>query len=255
VLSETHKFPIKGFIETSFLDWRGELSSVIFFGGCIFRCRFCHNSDLVLQPDQLEDVYLEYIILVLRKYKQWVNRVVVTGGEPTIHLGLFNTLGYLKREGMKVKLDTNGSSPSVLRGLVHDGLVDYVAMDVKGPMGRYSEWCGVDVDRSKIEESIRFIMESGVDYEFRMTVVPDFHKEADVYEVAEYLRSAERFYLQEFKPRKCLDPSFLNIKPFSTETFERISRNVSQIRVTGIKPEERVIKFREKKSRAKEGGG
>jgi hypothetical protein len=86
-------------------------------------------------------------------------------------------------------------------------------------------------------------------------VVPDFHKEADVYEVAEYLRSAERFYLQEFKPRKCLDPSFLNIKPFSTETFERISRNVSQIRVTGIKPEERVIKFREKKSRAKEGGG
>jgi pyruvate formate lyase activating enzyme len=253
VLSEVHKFPIKGFIETSFLDWRGELSSVIFFGGCNFRCPFCHNSDLVIQPEQLEDVYLEYIILVLRKYKQWVNRVVVTGGEPTIHLGLFNTLGYLKREGMKVKLDTNGSSPSVLRGLVNEGLVDYVAMDVKGPIDRYSKWCGVDVDHNKIEESIRFIMDSGLDYEFRMTVVPELHREDDVYEVAEYLRSAEKFYLQEFKPRKCLQPSFLNIKPFSSEIFEKIDRNVKQIRVTGIKPEERVIKFREKKAHIKEG--
>lgn len=253
MLSGTHKFPIKGFIETSFLDWKGELSSVIFFSGCNFRCPFCHNSDLVLHPDALEDVYLEQIILTLRKYKQWVDRVVVTGGEPTIHMGLFTALGYLKREGMKVKLDTNGSSPSTLRGLVHEGLIDYIAMDIKGPLDRYSKWCGTDVDRNSIEESIRFIMENGLDYEFRMTVVPQFHTEEDVYAVAEYLRAADRFYLQEFRPRKCIDPSFLSIEPFSKDTFERLNNSITQIRVTGIKPEERTLKFREKKAKIKEG--
>lgn len=247
------KFPIKGFIETSFLDWKGELSSVIFFAGCNFRCPFCHNSDLVLHPDTLEDVYLEHILLTVRKYKQWVNKVVVTGGEPTIHLGIFSALGYLKREGMHIKLDTNGSSPSTLRGLVHEGLIDYIAMDVKGPLDRYNKWSGVDVDRNSIEESIRFIMESGLDYEFRMTVVPQFHTEEDVYAVAEYLRAADKFYLQEFRPRKCLDPSFLTIEPFPKDVFERLKSNVTQIRVTGIKPEERVLRFREKRVKIKEG--
>jgi pyruvate formate lyase activating enzyme len=249
---EAPKFPIKGFIETSFLDWRGELSSVVFFAGCNFRCPFCHNSDLVLRAEGLEDVYLEYIILTLRKYKNWVNRVVVTGGEPTIHMGLFSALGYLKREGMKIKLDTNGSSPSVLRGLVNEGLVDYIAMDVKGPIGQYSRWCGVSVDRTKIEESIRFIMEGDLDYEFRMTVVPELHREEDVYQVAEYLRSAEKFYLQEFKPRQCLDPTYLNIRPLAHDVFERINHNVEQIRATGIKPEERVIEFRDKKAKRRD---
>ena len=249
--SEIHKFPIKGFIETSFLDWKGELSSVIFFAGCNFRCPFCHNSDLVLRWDTLEDVHLEYIILTLRKYKQWVNKVVVTGGEPTIHMGLFNALGYLKREGMQVKLDTNGSSPSTLRGLVNEGLVDYIAMDVKGPLERYDKWCGVEVDKKKIEESIRFIMESTLPYEFRMTVVPSLHHEDDIYQTAEYLRASDKFFLQEFKPRKCIDPTYLNVRPFSRDVFERISRNVHRIRVTGIKPEERIIKFHEKKTKIK----
>jgi pyruvate formate lyase activating enzyme len=249
--SEVHKFPIKGFIETSFLDWKGELSSVIFFAGCNFRCPFCHNSDLVLHWDTLEDVHLEYIILTMRKFKNWVNRVVITGGEPTIHMGLFNALGYLKREGMLVKLDTNGSSPSVLKGLISEGLIDYIAMDVKGPLDHYDKWCGVEVDRKNIEESIRFIMEGTVAYEFRMTVVPDLHHEDDIYQVAEYLRSSDKFFLQEFRPRKCLDPSYLDIRPFSREVFERINSNVQKIRVTGIKPEQRVIKFRERKTKIK----
>jgi len=166
-------------------------------------------------------------------------------------MGLFNALGYLKREGIQVKLDTNGSSPSVLKGLVNEGLIDYIAMDVKGPIERYDKWCGVEVDRKKIEESIRFIMEGTVAYEFRMTVVPGMHHEDDIYQVAEFLRSSDKFFLQEFKPRKCLDPSYLDIRPFSKDVFERISRNVQRIRVTGIKPEERAVKFREKKTKIK----
>jgi pyruvate formate lyase activating enzyme len=124
-------------------------------------------------------------------------------------------------------------------------------MDVKGPLDRYDIWCGVEVDRKKIEESISFIMEGNVSYEFRMTVVPSLHREDDVYQVAEYLRASDKFFLQEFKPRQCIDRSYLNIQPFPRDIFERMNKNVHKIRVTGIKPEERVIKFREKKTKIK----
>jgi pyruvate formate lyase activating enzyme len=171
-LSIAAKFPLKGFVETSFIDWKGRLSSVLFCGSCNFRCPYCHNRDLVLRAEQMEDVPFEYIILTLRKYRQWVENVVVTGGEPTIHMSLFHLLGRLKEEGMHVKLDTNGSNPSVLKGVVSEGLIDSIAMDVKGPVSCYDKWCGTAVDCTKIEESVGFIMGGSLDYEFRMTVVP-----------------------------------------------------------------------------------
>src|SRR5512145_2913144 len=182
MLSTAREYPIKGFIETSFLDWKECLSSVIFLGGCNFRCPFCHNKDLVLDHITMENIPMEYIIASIRKYKHWVEGVVVTGGEPTINLDIFSLLGQLKSEKMRIKLDSNGSNPQVLKGLVNDGLVDYVAMDVKGPIDRYSRWCGINVDTRRIRESIEFILEGNVDYEFRMTVVPFLHREEDVYE-------------------------------------------------------------------------
>ena len=141
MLSTAHNPPVKGFIETSFLDWKECLSSVIFLGGCNFRCPYCHNKELVLNHAAMEDIPMEYIIASLRKYKKWVDRVVITGGEPTINMSLFGLIGQLKSEKMHIKLDTNGSNPQILKGLVNDGLIDYVAMDVKGPIDRYSRWC------------------------------------------------------------------------------------------------------------------
>jgi len=224
--------PIKGFIETSFLDWKGQLASVMFSGGCNFRCPYCHNSNLVLNHDKMEDIPFEYIISTLRKFKTWVERVVITGGEPTIHMSLFHTIGQIKKEGIRIKLDTNGSSPSVLKGLVKDGLIDYIAMDIKGPIDRYRRWCGIKVDTKKIEESIQFIMEGDVDYEFRMTVVPFLHREEDVYETVEYVKNAKRFYVQEFKPKNTLNPHFAEVKPFSPQKMERIRENVNQLLAT-----------------------
>jgi len=224
-----HSVPIRGFLETSFIDWKGRLSSVLFTGGCNFRCPFCHNAELVLHHDAMEEIPLEHIILNLRKYKKWVDRIVITGGEPTIHMDLFHMIGQIKAEGIKVKLDTNGSSPFVLKGLVNDGLIDYVAMDVKGPVDRYKRWCGVDINTKNIEESIQFILEGKVDYEFRMTVVPFLHREDDVYEAAEYIRYAKRFTIQEFRPHNTLDPSYANIKPFSPDKVAKIRENVEQI--------------------------
>jgi len=227
MLCKDYDFPIKGFIDTSFIDWKGQLSSVIFTGGCNFRCPYCHNSSIVLNPEQIENVPFKHVAAHLRKYKHWVERVVITGGEPTLNKALSSIAGQLKNEGIKIKLDTNGSSPSVVKGLVNDGLIDYIAMDTKGPIEQYKRWCGVDVDTKKIEESIQFILEGNVDYEFRMTVVPFLHREEDVYVVADYIRHAKRFFIQEFKPNNTLNPAFSHIKPFSPEKMQKIRQNVS----------------------------
>jgi pyruvate formate lyase activating enzyme len=184
----------------------------------------------------MEELSLEQIILNLRKYKKWVDRVVITGGEPTIHMDLFHTIGMLKAEGIKVKLDTNGSSPFVLKGLVNDGLIDFVAMDVKGPVDRYKRWCGVDVNTKTIEESIQFILQGAVDYEFRMTVVPFLHREEDVFEVAEYIRHAKRFTIQAFRPHNTLSASYLNIKPFSPDKMAKIRETAAQIMTHSSQP-------------------
>lgn len=228
-LSMVCNIPIKGFIETSFIDWKGRLSSVVFTGGCNFRCPFCHNRDLVLNHDKMENIPLDYILLTLRKYRKWIDHVVITGGEPTIHGSLFQLTGTLKMEGFRIKLDTNGSSPATIKGLVNENLIDYIAMDVKGPISHYKRWCGIDVETAKIEESIQFILSGKIDYEFRMTVVPFFHRVEDVYEVADYVKDAKRFYIQEFRPKSTLNPRFTEIKPFSPQKMEEIRKNVNQI--------------------------
>lgn len=228
MLSEGHKVPIKGFIETSFIDWKGHLSSVLFSGGCNFRCPYCHNSDLILKHKQLESIPFEHISARLKKFRKWVDHVVITGGEPTIHKGIFGLIEDIKSEDISVKLDTNGSNPSILKKLVNKGLIDYVAMDIKGPINRYKRWCGVEIDTKKIEESVQFILENIKEYEFRMTVVPFLHREEDVYNVAEYIKNAKRFYIQEFRPRNTLNPKFMSIKPFSPDKMIRIRENVSR---------------------------
>ncbi len=225
---------VKGFIETSFVDWKGHLASVLFLGGCNFRCPFCHNRDLVLNPKGFEDVPYEYIVATIRKYRaHWIDKIVVTGGEPTMHKNLFALIGLLKSEGMSIKLDTNGSNPSMVKGLVNDGLIDCIAMDVKGPLDRYSQWCGTDVDGEKIRESIEFIMECGVDYYFRMTVVPYLHREEDVYAVASELQEAKDFIVQTFRPDITLNPAYERISPFGPDKMSEITENVADIMTYG----------------------
>jgi pyruvate formate lyase activating enzyme len=177
----------------------------------------------------MRDVPLEHILERLQKFKKWVERVVVTGGEPTVHKGLPTLVETLKKRGLKVKLDTNGSHPEVIRGLVSERLVDYIAMDVKGPLHAYERWCGVGVDRERIRESIDFILKGRVDYEFRMTLVPFLHRERDAFRVAEEIRPARRFFLQEFAPRDTLNPKYAHIKPFSPEKMNAIREGVSAI--------------------------
>lgn len=221
---------VKGFLETSFVDWKGHMSSVLFLGGCNFRCPFCHNRDLVLNPGGFEDVPLEYVVASIRKYRaHWIEKTVITGGEPTIHKNLFELIGLLKTEGMSIKLDTNGSNPAMVKALVSDGLIDCIAMDVKGPLDGYSRWCGSKIDEDKIRESIEFIMGCGIDYYFRMTVVPYLHREEDVYTVAAELKGSKDLIIQTFRPDITLNSAYERIKPFSPDDMTRIKENVADI--------------------------
>jgi pyruvate formate lyase activating enzyme len=223
------KVPIKGHIETSFIDWPGFMAAVLFTGGCNFRCPFCHNPDLVINSTSLSTIPFRSVLRWLKARQDWVDRVVVTGGEPTIHKTLPHTIEGLKEAGFHVKLDTNGSHPDMVRSLVEKGLVDFVAMDVKGPLAAYRRFCGVDPDIARIRETISFLVEGNVPYLFRMTVVPALHREEDILRVAESLRGATRFVLQEFRPRNTLDPKFSAISPYTPEELRTLRRKVDAL--------------------------
>lgn len=177
----------------------------------------------------MENVPFGHILDRLGKFQKWINHVVITGGEPTLQKGLPEAVATLKKRGLKVKLDTNGSHPQVLKTLVENGMIDYVAMDVKGPIEDYDRWCGVPVEKESITESIDFLLEGRVDYEFRMTLVPFLHKEHDAYRAAEEIGPARRFFLQDFVPRDTLDPRYSAIRPFTPEKMKSIRESVRGI--------------------------
>lgn len=222
---------IKGFVETSFVDWPGKICSVIFFSGCNFRCCYCHNADLVLRPEALADIDFESIIRRLSDLKGWIDAVCVSGGEPTLHSFLPAVLSDLKKEGFLTKLDTNGSSPEVLRGLIQDGLVDYVAMDVKSSLNEinYCKVTHVPHMLEAVKKSIRLLLEGRVQYEFRSTVLPSHHGLDDIYKLAMELNGAARLRIQNFNPSSPLDPGLKSLKPYSDRDIDLIQQRVDKL--------------------------
>lgn len=211
---------IKGFIDISLVDWDGKVSSVIFLPGCNMRCPFCYNTTLVLRPQKMPTVSFEEIEDYLRRNRSWIDGLVITGGEPTIHQDLPNLCEEVKRLGFKVKVDTNGTHPSMIRELIQKRLVDYVAMDIKAPLNqeRYSKACGTNAKNllEKIEETIDILLRGDVEYEFRTTVVPTLHKKKDVEEICYRIRGCRKYAIQNYKTNvETIDPKFKNLKPFS----------------------------------------
>ncbi len=210
--------PIKGFLPTSMIEWEGRLSCALFLPECNFRCPFCHASDLVLRPDEVQDVSLGAVIEHLQANRGWVDGVVVSGGEATLHGGLADLLGILHEHVGGVKLDTNGSRPEVVAELIEAGLVNAVAMDVKAPLdGRYSAVAGVPVDPEAIRATIGLLRSRGIEHEFRTTVVPGLHTARDIVEVARALGPSETLILQQFAPLNCIDPSYGDLTPFTRD--------------------------------------
>ena len=208
---------IKGLQKMSLADYSPYTSCVVFLSGCNFRCGFCHNPDLLVEIDKTPTIPEDSFFSFLEKRKKWLDGVVITGGEPCLYEELPDFIKKIKEMGYKVKLYTNGTKPEMVKGLINGGLIDSVSMDIKGSLENYDKAANVKVDKDKINESVKVIMGSNIDNEFRMTCVPKLVSKEDFKNIGEWLKGCKRFYIQQFSNKVCLDSSFEKIEPFSNE--------------------------------------
>ena len=191
---------IQGLQKLTLLDYPGHTACTVFTGGCNLRCPFCHNAPLVLDPNGNAPFTEEEIFALLDKRKGILDGVAVTGGEPLLQKDIGDFLRQVKDRGFAVKLDTNGFFPDRLEALLRNGLVDYAAMDVKNRPEKYALTCGLEsVDLAAVEKSMRLLTESGIEYEFRTTVVKEYHTAEDIEAIARWIKGAKRYFLQAFK--------------------------------------------------------
>ena len=192
---------ISGIQKLTLLDYPGKVACTLFTAGCNFRCPFCHNAMLVL-PEQIEEASLgeDEILSFLKKRQGVLDGVAITGGEPLLHRDMPELLGKIKALGYKIKLDTNGSNPELLRSIIENRLVDRVAMDIKNAPEAYGETVGVaGLDLAPIEKSKDMLLRGDIDYEFRTTVVKGIHTEESLIGAAKWIAGAKEYYLQQFK--------------------------------------------------------
>ena len=225
---------IKGFIGVSLVDWDGKVSSVIFLPGCNMRCPFCYNTKLVLNPKEMPTISFEEIQNYLKKHEGWIDGVVITGGEPTIQEDLPILCEEIRKMNLAVKVDTNGTNPSMIRNLLEKGLISYVAMDVKAPFTEdaYSKASGVNTATllKSIDETIGTLLESEVEYEFRTTLVPTMHGASDIEKICEKIKGCRKYVLQNFKVDvETIDSNFQNLKPFSNAEVENLFKTAKNL--------------------------
>lgn len=207
---------IVGFAKTSLLDWDGMVATTVYLQGCNLRCPFCHNPDLISPTAEVEEVPWNVVEEYLLDNNDFIDGVVITGGEPTQNEDLPDLIRKVRVSGLKVKLDTNGTNPEMVEDLLRAGMLDFVAMDLKAPVDRqYDQLCGAEVDLEKIKRSIHLLMTSGVDYEFRTTVVPHYLKAADIEKMASFIGGAKKYALQQFKNDRTLDRRLSQVDPYS----------------------------------------
>ncbi len=191
---------IAGMQKLTLLDYPGKVACTVFTAGCDLRCPFCHNASLALPERPRDSMELGEVLAFLKKRLGILDGVAVTGGEPLMHPGITDVLREIKALGYSVKLDTNGTFPERLREVVEAGLADRVAMDIKAAPENYGKLVGIpDFDISKVRESAAYLMNCGVDYEFRTTAVKGLHTAADFEGIARWIAGAKEYYIQEFK--------------------------------------------------------
>jgi len=217
---------IGGLQKVSLIDYPGMISAIIFSQGCNFRCSYCHNPGLV-DPDLFQPCIKEKDVLdFLQTRRGKLDAVAITGGEPTIQNNLTPFIIQIKKMGFAVKLDTNGSKPQVIKALIAEKLLDYIAMDIKAPLEKYEKIVNVPVNSESIKESIEIILHSKIPYEFRTTVVQSQLEEKDIINIAKLISGASQYVLQNFVPAKTLDKIFLKEKSHPDEIFQKIKKRL-----------------------------
>lgn len=215
---------IGGLQKVSLMDYPGKVCAVVFTQGCNFRCPYCHNPELVDIQSSALSIPVEEFIVYLKKRQGKIEAVTVSGGEPTIQEGLIPFIRRIKDMGFLVKIDTNGSQPGVLQELIETRLVDYIAMDVKAPLEKYPFVTRTQVNVKDIVKSLKIILTSGIECEFRTTVVKSQLTCEDILSLGELLRNAPRLCLQRFVPSKTLDRSFLKREAPTTEELSKLKK-------------------------------
>lgn len=233
---------IAGLQKTTLIDYPGKLACVVFLAGCNFRCPWCYSSELVLPAKILKQPRIseQEVFDFLRSRQGLLEGAVICGGEPTINKELTQFVQKIKNLGYFVKLDTNGSNPQVLKDLVNTKLIDYVAMDIKAAPAAnfqfsisnfqnvYKTIMGEGIKFSDIDESVQFLKTGKVDFEFRTTVVNTVHKKEDFIEIAKWIGGPNvKYYLQNFRPEKTIDPEFEKIQPYKNDFFESVIKEIS----------------------------
>jgi pyruvate formate lyase activating enzyme len=219
---------IRGVQKISFVDFPGEICLSIFVGGCNLRCRYCHNKDLVLNPAPLPPIPEEELFEFLENKGPLLDGICISGGEPTLQEDLVDFTVRAKKKKLKVKLDTNGTSPQKIDILLRRELLDYIAVDIKGPPGKYPLITGKERYYPEIAETISLLRSSSLDYEFRTTVVPGLLEEKDVLEIARELAGCRKYVLQQFHSSKGLIDSSLNsIKALTREQAVKLANKCS----------------------------
>lgn len=217
---------IGGWEKSTLLDYPGKIATTIFTSGCNFNCPFCQNPELVdpkmikKQPRIEEGAFFDF----LKLRHGLLDGVCLTGGEPTIQPDLIDFIKKIKNLDFLVKLDTNGSNPGILEQLFKKRLLDFVAMDIKTSLDRYSEATNREIDIKSIQKSIDLIKNSGVEYEFRTTIVPGLVDEREIKRIGRWLKGSKRFVLQQFRIEKTLDSSYQKLKPYSDEKLKELTQ-------------------------------
>jgi pyruvate formate lyase activating enzyme len=218
---------IGGLQKLTLIDYPGKISCTVFTIGCNFNCAFCHNSELV-DPNKIKNqpiISEKYFFEFLGTRQGVLEGVCITGGEPALQPDLLDFIRRMKELGFSVKLDTNGSNPDILENLIKEKLIDYIAMDIKAPLAQFSIF-NFQFSKETIKKSIDIIKNSGLDYEFRTTVVPLLHSKEDIIQIAKDLSPAKKYFLQQFYPSKTLDPNFQKEKSYSIDELKELCQTI-----------------------------
>lgn len=228
---------IYGYLPTSLIEWPGKVASVIFTGGCNFRCPYCQNGELVDGLGKMEKIPWRNILKDLKSRKKWVDAVCFTGGEPTLQGGLLKKFESLKKLGFLVQLETNGTNPAIIKESLSNKLIDRIAMDVKTSLECYNNAVRTEISRQKILQSIELIKSAGIDSEFRTTVVPGIVEEEDIIKIGELLSGAKKIALQQFRNKdvSLLDEKMAKVNPYSRNKlngFAKVLRkNIKKVEI------------------------
>lgn len=213
-----------GMEKLSLVDYDGKVAATVFTGACNFKCGFCHNGPLVTGLSTLEPLDEERVLSYLKERKNILEGVCVSGGEPTLNRDLPAFAEKIKNLGLDVKLDTNGSNPDMIRTLHENGLVDYFAMDIKNSPESYPEIIGIDgYDISAVKKSVEYFLSGSADYEFRTTLIKEYHKEDNVRRIGEWIKGAKKYALQKFRESEtCISAGLNGIDLDTAKRFAEI---------------------------------